>query len=69
MHKSCAVDGRTSDARTSRRFSCGSWLLRMSLTRLVRKVVAPKLAPVFSMGRIRESSHSLPKTCDACNEI
>eukprot|EP00965_Chrysotila_dentata_P119628 3955267-Pleurochrysis_carterae.AAC.1 len=35
---------------------------------LVRNVVAPKLAPVLSFGRISDSSHSLPNMCDACNE-
>eukprot|EP00965_Chrysotila_dentata_P116097 3837927-Pleurochrysis_carterae.AAC.1 len=55
----------TSDARTSRRFSRGSSLFRISRTRLVRNVVAPKFAPVFTIGRMSDSSHSLPKTCEA----
>eukprot|EP00965_Chrysotila_dentata_P202969 6181437-Pleurochrysis_carterae.AAC.3 len=59
----------TSEARTRRRFSDGSSLLTRSLTMLVIKVVAPKLAPVLSIGRMSESSQSLPKTWDACSEI
>eukprot|EP00965_Chrysotila_dentata_P119096 3937363-Pleurochrysis_carterae.AAC.1 len=60
---------RTSEARTRRRFSAESRLLRISLTILVRKVVAPKFAPVLSIGRMSESSHILPKMCEACSEM
>eukprot|EP00965_Chrysotila_dentata_P176204 5818289-Pleurochrysis_carterae.AAC.2 len=59
---------RTSEPRTKRRLKLGSPFLSISRVSVFINDVQPKSAPVERLGDKMESSHMLPKTCDACRD-